>query len=234
MYSFADIFSTMRYHLHVLLQHFPFVLMHFAALILAWRSMRYRYVQSCRQTPCAGCASVTEYYQQCLLALMVVVSLLLSLALFYSIRITLYLCNDYVYMAGVLIGWRRGWPVMLVAMLCTAFRAYLLGNDLIWLVYVLLDVLIYYLIGSVLHRMLYLGLEDFSWYEILFICVNKIMVSIVSAACWVLLMQDSWFAGFNILLFRLIAWPLVSLPGIFFLLLILRSDYRQCRAQCYH
>ncbi|MBA4709481.1 hypothetical protein [Aquitalea aquatica] len=233
MYSFADIFSTMGYHLHVLLQHFPFVLMHFAALILAWRCLRHRYMQCCQQIPCMRCAERTQQYQQYLLMVMVLISLLLSLALFYSLRITLYLANDYVYMAGVLIGWRRGWPVMLVAILCTAFRAFLLGNDLIWLAYVLLDVLIYYLIGSVLHRMLYVGLEDFSWYEILFICVNKIMVSIISAACWVLLMQDSWFAGFNILLFRLIAWPLVSLPVIIFLLLIFRGDYRQCRTRCY-
>jgi len=233
MYSFADIFSTMRYHLHLLLQHFPFVLMHVAALLLAWRCLRRGYMQCCRQMPCMRCAERTEQYQQYLLIVMVLISLLLSLALFYSLRITLYLANDYVYMAGVLIGWRRGWPVMLVAILCTACRAYLLGSDLIWQVYILLDVLIYYLIGSLLHKMLYLGLEDFSWNEILFVCVNKVMVSLVSAACWVLLMQDSWFAGFNILLFRLIAWPLVSLPVIFLLLIILSSDYRQCRTHCY-
>ncbi|WP_137009631.1 hypothetical protein [Aquitalea aquatilis] len=174
-------------------------------------------------------STTLENYQKQLLIVMILVSLVLSLILYFPMRVMLFLGSDFVYIGGVVLGWRRGWSVMLVGLLCLIGRVLLQGDGWVWVLYVVLDVLIYYLIGSIVRTMLHVDADILSWSDILFVCINKILVSIFSATCWLLLMQDTWLNGFNLLLFRLVAWPLISLPMITLLLMLLREDYRQYR-----
>lgn len=229
MYSLADLFSIMSYHLHIVLQNYIFVLAHFFVLVLWWRYLRGRYFRKNQQSHCMSHSAILEHYQQQLLFIMIVVSLVLSLILYFPMRVMLFLGNDFVYVGAVVLGWRRGWPVMLVGLLCLVGRVSLQGEGWMWVFYVVLDVLIYYLIGGIVRMMLHVEADILSWGDILFVCINKILVSLFSATCWLLLMQDTWSNGFNLLLFRLVGWPLISLPLITLLLMLLREDYRQYR-----
>jgi hypothetical protein len=227
MYSLADLFSIMSYHLHIILQNYIFVLAHFCVLVLWWRYLRKRHFRQNQRSCCMSHAAILERYQQQLLVVMILVSLVLSLILYFPMRVMLFLGNDFVYVAGVVLGWRRGWPVMLVGLLCLVGRILLQGEGCVWVLYVVLDVLVYYLTGGIVRTMLHVDADILSWSDILFVSINKILVSIFSATCWLLLMQDTWSNGFNLLLFRLVGWPLISLPLIALLLMLLREDYRQ-------
>lgn len=229
MYSLTDLFSIMSYHLHVILQNYLFILAHFFVLLLCWRYLRERYLSQGRQSCGVNSSIILERYQQQLLIFMILVSLLLSLILYFPLRVILFLGNDFVYVAGVVLGWRRGWPVMLVGLLCLVGKVLLQGGEWGWVLYVVLDVLIYYLMGSVIRMVLHMDADILSWSDILFVCMNKILVCLFSAACWLLLMQDTWSNGFSLLLFRLVGWPLISVPLISLLLMLLREDYRECR-----
>ena len=229
MYSLADLFSILSYHLHVILQNYLFVLVHFLVLLLWWSFWRARYLLQDRQFDVVSSSIIMERYQQCVLIFMILVSLVLSLILYFPLRVMLFLGNDFVYVAGVVLGWRRGWPVMLVGLLCLIGRVFLQREEWGWMLYVVLDVSIYYVMGGLMRMVLHMDADIFSWSDILFVCLNKILVSLFSAACWLLLMQDTWLNGFSLLLFRLVGWPLISVPLISLLLLLLREDYRSCR-----
>lgn len=229
MYSLTDLFSIMSYHLHIILRNYFFVLAHFFILVLCWKYLRGRYLLQCRQFRGVNLSTILECYQQRLLISMILVSLGLSLILYFPLRVILFLGSDFVYVAGVALGWRRGWMVMLVGMLSLLARVLLQGVEWLWVLYVVLDVLIYYLMGSIIRIVLHMDADVLSWSDILFVCMNKILVSLFSAACWLLLMQDTWSNGFSLLLFRLVAWPLISLPLISLLLMLLREDYRESR-----
>jgi hypothetical protein len=128
------------------------------------------------------------------------------------------------FLAGVFLGGRKGFPLLLINWLFMLCFSVVLGRDWMWSLYLLVDTTIYFLVGWFACGMFYSARGNYTWGEIIFICVNKITACVVSAACWLVIMRDSWFAGFNILLFRLVIWPLSSLSVIFLFLFFMRQD----------
>lgn len=230
MYNLNDISLTLQYHLHFLLQYLPYVLLHFLVLL----GLRLFLLKLFAVTACSGgwsfFLSKLGKYQFCLLLLMLVFSLCAMMFIFLRFGVIFNFSGDFVFMAGVLLGWRVGWPILMVNLLCLFCWFCFIGRDAVWILYILVDSVIYFATGLFSGMWFHMIDGDYCWSDILLICINKMMAAVISAACWVLLMQESWLAGFNVLLFRLVGWPLASLPMIALLLLLMRQDVRQmCR-----
>ena len=219
MYSLNDIFQLLQYQVSYVLQYFPYILLHFFMLFSI------RFVLLVMLSKGIFClAGSLRKYEFSFLLLMLISSLLVSIFLLVTSRGVFYLGNDFVFLSGVLLGGRRGFPLLMINWLFLSFYIYFESRDVAWVSYMLFDTTIHFLIGLTACGLLYNPLGEYSWGEIFFICLNKIMACVVSAACWLIMMHEEWLPGFNILLFRLVVWPLVSFPVIFLFMFFMKQD----------
>jgi len=212
--------------MHRILEYLPFLWLHFALLLLGWYWLR---KQMLLRFPTAlGPAWDIRFqiYQMLLLVMMVLFCFVLTMTLLLNDRIVLSLCNDFVFLAGVLLTPRRAGWVWMTALLCTIAREWLAVGDLFWCFYMSLDVTIYCASGMLVKSMLEVRIGAYTWQDLIFIAGYKLLASLGSAALWLLLGQDTLISGIDLLLFRIAGWPLVSLPAIILFLLMMNGDYQ--------
>ena len=116
---------------------------------------------------------------------------------------------------------------MLVDLLFLLFWYFYIERSVLIIVYFMLDAVIYFMVGLFSGGQYDFMEAEYYFHDILLVCVNKLVAALLSAACWVLLTQESWFAGINLLIFRLVGWPVASLPMIFLILYLMKQDARK-------
>lgn len=227
MYNLNDLFAMVQYHLNYMLQCMPYILVHFVLLFLL-RNILLKLFSTRQQGAGVTCfIGVDLRYQFCLLLLMLVLSWIVMAVMYLYLNIGFYFGGDFVFLAGVLLGWRAGWPVLLANLLLMSGWFYLLGRSEILISYVMLDSLVYFAIGLFSAAQFDSSAGEYDGSDILLVCANKLIAALVSAACWIVLIRDSWFSGINMLIHRLVGWPFASLPMIFLVLFLLKQDAKQ-------
>lgn len=229
MYQLSDVFMLFQYHLNYIVQAYPYVILQFCWMCILFVLSRNGVLESFVSVIIPG--FFQRQYMSLMLFLMMLFSVVLAVCCFVLNDIVFSMSNDFVYLAGVLLGFRRGVVILLIGYFYRIIMLYLQPGIVAWTLYLFLDLAFYFLAGLFFSTMLYTKLESFSVNEIFFICLNKITVSMVSATCWFFMMGDAWFTGFNILLFRLVAWPMITIPMMTVFLFQLRKGVRQSLQQ---
>lgn len=231
MYQLSDFFMLLQYHLRYVWEGYPYIVLLFLLMYGLFFLSKSGFLDAVFSvfSPDFFC----RQYTFCMLFLMTF--LVVSVGIFCLVfsRFVFYMGNDFVYLAGILVGFRKGILVLLLGYFYMISMQHFEPGDIFWTLYMFMDSAFYFVAGLFFSTMLYAKLENFTGSEIFFICLNKIIVSMVSATCWFFLMGDSWFAGFNILLFRLVAWPMATLPLMAVFLWQLRQSVRnRPKRQC--
>lgn len=222
MYYLGDIFLMIRYYLQYILALIPFVFIH----ILAMFSLRFLLLPKFTMLDLSRLPNVNyfERYVFFLLLAMLTISFTVFAYILLYDGVVFNLSNDFIFLAGVFLTVRKGVLLLLLGFLFELFQGYFHSKGVLWDTYLLLDTVIYFIMGIVSGNMLHASINNIGWSDIFFICANKIIAFLVSASCWFLLVQESWFSGFNLLLFRLVGWPLISLPVISYFLFLMKQD----------
>jgi hypothetical protein len=231
MYNINDFFEMVRYSAGAMMKCVPYVLVHFVVLIV-FRNMLLRFFYD--RGVSRGvllCSMPTSMYSYVLLVLMLFFSWMMSVLLYFRAGISFYFSGDFLFVAGVLLGWRKGWSVLLIDLLIVSLWFYCIERSGLIILYLMLDTAIYFMVGIFSGNQHDFVDGVYGLNDIFLVCVNKLVAALLSAACWVLLTQESWFVGVNLLIFRLVGWPLASLPMIFLVLYLMRQDGRKLRLQ---
>lgn len=227
MYNINDFFEMVRSCLQVMMKCLPYIMIHFVVLIIMRRFLLKAF-QFCRSSGGAlFCPESALLYRSSLLVVMLIFSWVVSMVVYLHMGISFYFFGDFVFMAGVLLGWRKGWFVLLVNLVFLPLWFYYIERSVLIIFYLMFDAVIYFTIGLFSGSQYDFMEGEYGCNDIFLICVNKLIAALVSAACWVLLVQESWFAGINLLIFRLVGWPFASLPMIFLVLYLMKQDRRQ-------
>lgn len=227
MYNMNDFFEMVRVGLQLIMKCLPYIIIHFVALIGLRKLLLKLFNDHCFGGSVFFGLSNAIVYRYCFLMLMLLFSWFLSVIIYLYMKFGFYFSGDFVFMAGVLLGWRKGWSLLLVNLLLLPVWYYYTGRSALIISYVMLDAVIYFLVGIFSGSQYDFIETEYGYNDILLVCVNKLVAALLSAACWVLLTQESWFAGINLLVFRLVGWPMASLPMIFFVLYLMKQDARQ-------
>jgi len=227
MYNLNDIFSMVRYQLDYILQCLPYIILHFMALFFL-RNILLK-VFALNGGGGSSLLPANNYFQYrfFLLGAMLVFSWLVTVFVFIYQNFGFYFCGDFIFIAGVLLGWRAAWPVLLAHLIFMPAWLHLIGYGGVLISYAMLDSIIYFAVGLLSGAQFDAVEEEYGYSDILLVCANKLVAALVSTACWALLINDSRFSGINILIFRLLGWPLASLPMIFLVLFLMKQDAKQ-------
>ncbi|NWK80257.1 hypothetical protein [Aquitalea sp. LB_tupeE] len=227
MYNINDLFEMVRYSVGAMMKCVPYVLIHFVALIM----LRGFLLRFCHDRAVLRGSLFFSFpqsvYRYSLLVLMLFLSWIVSVLLYLRVGISFYFAGDFLFVAGVLLGWRRGWSILLINLLIITLWFYYIERSGLIILYLILDAVIYFMVGIFSGNQHDFMDGVYGLNDIFLVCVNKLVAALISAACWVLLTQESWFVGVNLLIFRLVGWPLASLPMIFLVLYLMRQDARK-------
>lgn len=232
MYQVSDLFFLFQYHYGYIIQSYLYVILHFLLMYVLFSLSKNGVLEKSFSVFSPG--FFWRNYALIMFVLMVFISVILAVLCLVLNNIVFNFSSDFVYLAGVVLGFRKGMVILLIGCCYRVLMLYLGLGDVAWMLYIFLDLVFYFLAGLFFSTMLYTGLESISASEIIFICLNKITVSLVSATLWFFMMGDAWFSGFNVLLFRLVAWPMVTIPMMTVFLFLLRAGVRQSLQQTLH
>jgi hypothetical protein len=232
MYQLSDLFMLFQYHFNYIVQSYPYVILQFLLMCVLFVMSRSGILEAF--VSFVAPRFFRRDYALLMFILMMLVSVTLAVCCFVFNNVVFNMSSEFVYLAGVVLGFRKGMVILLIGCCCKVLLLYLESESVAWMLYMFLDSIFYFLAGLFFSMMLYVGLESISASEILFICLNKITVSMVSATLWFFIMGDAWFPGFDILLFRLVAWPMITIPMMTVFLFLLRTGVRQSLQQTLH
>ncbi|WP_287879767.1 hypothetical protein [Aquitalea sp.] len=227
MYNLNDLFVMVQFHLNYILKCMPYILAHFVILFLLRNILLRSFSTRQRGAGFSAFVATDLYYPFCLILLMLLLSWMVMAGMYLYLNLGFYLGGDFVFLAGVLLGWRMGWPVLLVQVLLMAAWFFQIGRSGLLITYVMFDSVIYFAVGLFSGSQFDVEEGDYDTSDILLVCVNKLIAALMSTVCWIMLMRDSWISGINILIHRLVGWPFASLPMIFLVLFLMKQDARQ-------
>ncbi|RQO75914.1 hypothetical protein DBR44_07135 [Aquitalea sp. FJL05] len=231
MYNLNDVLQIMRFQLNYVLQGIPCIILHFVALLI-FRLIVLRLVSlNTVSNEVYFFSDRIRQYQFSLLIVMLAFSDVATVLIINLFNFIFSFSGDFIFMAGVLLGARLGWPILFFNLISKFFLLYWLGRDAVWIFYNLTDSVTYFVVGSFSGIALRALNGDYHWGDVILVCVNKVMAFVVSAAIWVFLMQESWVSFFNIMIFRLVGWPVGSLPMIVLFLFLIKQDWRRFSTQ---
>ncbi|WP_374555245.1 hypothetical protein [Aquitalea pelogenes] len=232
MYQVSDLFFLFQYHCDYIVHSYLYVILQFLLMYVLFFLSKNGVLEEFSSVVFPG--FFRRNYALLMLVLMMLISVILAVCCIVLSNVVFNMSNDFVYLAGVVLGFRKGIVILLIGCFYRILMLCLELEGVMWMLYMFLDLVFYFSAGLFFSTMLYTRLENISASEILFICLNKITVSMVSATLWFFMMGDAWFSGFNVLLFRLVAWPMVTIPMMTVFLFLLRTGVRQSLQQTLH
>ncbi|WP_089085361.1 hypothetical protein [Aquitalea magnusonii] len=219
---------TAFHYVQLLLANMPLIYVHFLAFFVVWSVCRYLFLDGLLFFRHRVGVKWFYFYIFVLLALMVLVSLFISIS-FYQDRI-LFMRNDFIFLAGVLLVPVRAVFILILALLCSAVKLGELQLDVPFFQR-FIDMLIYGLVGVLVRKSLNVDLQNMVWSDFWFIAVNKLLASVCSAGVFAIFFSDTWNLFFDVLVLRVLGWPVVSLPLLVGFIYCVQMDWREYRQQ---
>ena len=217
-----SLWGVVSYYMHLIFSNLPFIFMHFVVFIMVWSVSRHIFLDdfSCLYSSCN--VKFFDTYVFILIVMMLLVSTFVSIS-FYKDRI-FFIRNDIIFLAGVLL---TPFRTIFVLLLGFVFSLSKMGDVQLDVAFFqkFLDMLIYGLVGMLVRKALGVDLKSMSWEDFWFVAVNKLLASICSAGIFVVLFTDTWTMIFQVLVFRLFSWPVLSLPLLIGFVYCVRLDF---------
>ena len=227
MFSDNYLRDVVLHYAQLTIANMPFIYMHFLIFFVLWTVCRYVFLDDFFCFYRNVNAKYFYGYIFTMLVLMMLVSLFISTS-FYRDRI-LFMRNDFIFLAGVLLLPLRAVFVLILALVCSVIKV---GNFQLDMPFFQrsVDMLIYGLVGMFVRKSLNVDLQNMVWSDLWFIAVNKLLASICSAAVFAFFISDIWNIYFDALILRVIGWPVVSLPLLIGFIYCMKMDWREyCR-----